>query len=54
MKSTKYEPCRHCEGRGEWHGFLTNDPGERAQWHPCFDCGGTGTKNKKDFYDKRM
>lgn len=37
-----YEPCRHCEGRGEWHGFLTNDPSERAQWHHCFDCNGSG------------
>lgn len=39
---SKYQACRHCEGRGEVHGTLTNDPGERARMHSCPDCGGTG------------
>lgn len=52
MKPHTYAPCRHCEGRGEWHGFLTNDPSERAQWHTCFDCGGTGASRETTHKDK--
>jgi DnaJ-class molecular chaperone len=38
----KWLPCRHCEGRGQYHGYLSNDPGERPGWHSCSECGGTG------------
>jgi DnaJ-class molecular chaperone len=56
----KYKPCRHCEGRGEYHGYLTNDPGERAKWHTCQECGGTGCSpylnlpEEKEEHDERV
>lgn len=43
IKQFIFEPCPACDGQGRWHGCETNDPGERAKWHPCGECGGTGS-----------
>ena len=52
-------PCAECEGRGKWHGYLTNNPSERADWHFCWECNGTGVARtieipEDEILDERM